>query len=483
MKQQVEQLFSKTKRNIKLNEQEKFASPIFSFKNLLRAYYRCRETKRRSISAAKFEIIFEKELLKMKYELINRTYHSGPYICFAISEPKIREVWAAEFRDRILHHLLVGFLEPIWEKKFIFHSYACRPVKGAHRAIKHLKKKLKKFGSNSLTRQAYLPNFYLQIDVRSFFMSIDKNILYRLIKKQLVQKNGVRKIMDRNETSMPKDMPKAIQLSARKQILSDVIYLTKLIIFENPTSHYSIRGDRKLLKSIPREKSLFFIPENKGLPIGNYTSQFFANVYLNEVDQFIKHQLGCHYYYRYMDDFLLLHQDKKQLLKWQKSISKFLERKLKIYLHPKKQILQSVSHGMNFLGYIVKPDYILSRKRIVSSLRKKLHYFNKLIDKNASPMPDRLTSCFQTKLFLPSKNSGLLSPAQIKHAQAVINSYYGHFKHANCFKLRKSLYYKYFKELKNYFTPVDKNFSHFIITDSIKNYLDSSLPGHRPRRK
>jgi hypothetical protein len=309
-------------------------------------------------------------------------------------------------------------------------------------------------------------------------MSIDKNILYRLIKKQLTRQNIINKIIDRSEWNRSTTPFKSDQLFIKKQTLSDILYLVKLIIFENPTKNYITRGDQKLLKSIPQEKSLLHNPQNKGLPIGNYTSQFFANVYLNEVDQFVKHQLKCHYYFRYMDDFLLLHPNKKLLLKWQKLIAQFLERKLKLHLHPKKQILQSISHGINFLGYIIKPDYILSRKRIVSNLRKKLHYFNKLIDENASPIPEEVKLQFQTKLFLPEKNH-LLIFTTAKQAQATINSYYGHFKHANCFKLRKSLYYKYFKELKNYLKPANKNFSHFIITDSIKNYLTSDPPNRK----
>jgi len=138
-----------------------------------------------------------------------------------------------------------------------------------------------------------------------------------------------------------------------------------------------------------------------------------------------------------MDDMLILHPDKNRLLKWQKQISTFLQDYLELKLHPKKQVIQAVSHGIDFLGYITKPTYILSRRRVVSSLKQKLHSFNQeYIDLNLA-----------------------------KKAQAVINSYYGHFKHANSYHLRKTLYYNHFKELKKCLIPADENFSYFIIPE------------------
>lgn len=393
----------------------------FTFPSLLKAYYQCRQSKRKSRSAAEFELRFERNLLQMEQDLKNQTYQCGRYICFAISDPKIREVWAADFRDRVVHHLLVSYLELIWEKMFVFHSYACRKEKGVHKSIRYLKKII-------------APNlFFLQADIQSFFVSIDKCILFSLIKKHV--KNP------------------------------EILWLTKKIIYHDPTTNYIQRGNLKLLQSVPPHKSLFD-KVNCGLPIGNFTSQFFANVYLNELDQFIKHSLKCRHYFRYMDDLLLLHSSKEQLLKWHDDIKMFLEITLKLKLHPKKQFLQPATNGINFCGYIIKPDHTLSRRRIVSSLKKKLHYFNKAMDSGVNPWPENNLS-YQPSLPLLFPDE-LPELELIKKAQSVINSYYGHFRHAHCKKLRIALYSRYFKNLKKYLDPADKNFSHFVINSSIK---------------
>src|SRR3989338_7030655 len=313
-------------KNVKKRETD----DLFAFKNLYKAYLSCRENKRTTDHAAKFEMSFEAELLKLRDELKNHTYQPDRSVCFAITDPKLREVWAADFRDRVVHHLLVSYLEPIWEKMFVFHSYACRQTKGAHKAIRNLKKIIS-------------PDLYfLQVDIQSFFVSIDKGVLFSFIKKRVKH--------------------------------PEILWLAEKIIYHDPTTNYIPRGGLKLLQSVPPHKSLFG-KVNCGLPIGNLTSQFFANVYLNELDQFIKHSLKCRHYFRYMDDLLLLHSDKNQLLNWRDEIDYFLKTKLFLTLHPRKQVLQPISRGIDFLGYIVKPDYTLSRKRIVANLKKKLHYF------------------------------------------------------------------------------------------------------------
>ncbi|MDD4272026.1 MAG: reverse transcriptase/maturase family protein [Patescibacteria group bacterium] len=363
----------------------------------------------------------------MSSELKNKSYRLGKYTCFAITDPKLREVWAADFRDRVLHHLLVDRLEQIWEKKFIFHSYACRSGKGAHKAIKYL--------LNAVPTHNPDPLFYLQVDIESFFMSIDKYVLFSIVQKHINN--------------------------------PDILWLTKLIIFQNPTDNYLVKGDRKILASIPKHKSLFHVSPDNGLPIGNYTSQFFANVYLNEIDRFIKHDLKCRNYFRYMDDLLLLDASKEKLLDWRRQINNFLKEKLLLNLHPEKQFLQPVSHGIDFLGYIVRPDYVLSRRRIVANFKKKLYYFNKLLNGNARPWPEKQN--FQ--LALPLIFSDQMPTLEfIQKVQATVNSYYGHFKHADCSSLRKNLHQGYFKELKNFLEPADKTFSFFIINPAIKKF-------------
>ncbi len=392
------------------------ATTFFSFKNLYKAYLGCRENKRTTDHAAKFEMNFESELLKLSGELKSHTYQPGPSICFAITDPKLREVWAADFRDRVVHHLLVTYLEPVWERMFVFHSYACRQDKGAHKAIKYLKKII-------------APDlFFLQADIQSFFVSIDKGVLFSLIKKRV--KNP------------------------------EILWLAEKIISHDPTMNYIPRGDLKLLQSVPPHKSLFG-KVNCGLPIGNLTSQFFANIYLNELDQFIKHSLKCRYYFRYMDDLLLLNSSKEQLLIWRDGIETFVETNLKLKLHPKKQILQPATNGINFCGYIIKPDYTLIRRRTVKKLKSKLWHFNQKVLKALDP-DDTSRACdiIFNNPFIVFDNKRFTD--DFLHIFSSINSVYGFFKHANCYNLRKTLYEKHFGILKIYLEPINRNYDYFI---------------------
>ena len=386
-------------------------SDIFSFKNLLTAYYKCRKKKRRTINATKFEINFESELLKLERELKNHTYHPGRSICFIITDPKPREVFAADFRDRVIHHLLVGYLEPIWEKIFVHHSYSCRQNKGAHTAIKDFRR-----FSIEISQNFSKPAYYLHIDISAFFMSLKKEILFDIIKRH---------------TKNP-----------------DILWLTEQIIFQDPTQNFYYKGNPKLQKLIPPHKSLFHLPKNQGLPIGNLTSQFFANIYLNEIDQFAKHQLKIKYYLRYVDDLLLLSQNTKQLIEWKNKIDDFLWNKLEIKLHPKKQVLQSIYKGANFIGFIVKPRHTFIRNRTVKKLKCKLYYFNKKILNLGMEHPIRLWTPELCNDF--------------KEIFATINSYYGQFKHANTFKIKKHLYEKHFGILKIYLFPANKNYDYFV---------------------
>ena len=155
----------------------------------------------------------------------------------------------------------------------------------------------------------------------------------------------------------------------------EIIWLTERILFWDCTHSYISKGHQQLLFDIPPNKSLFGKNNRCGLPIGNLTSQFFANIYLNELDQFIKHQLKAKYYIRYTDDFILLSQDREELLRWKEDIKCFLIKELSLQLHPKRQKLQPVSNGIDFLGYIIRHNYILVRRRVINNLKAKLKEF------------------------------------------------------------------------------------------------------------
>lgn len=349
--------------------------------------------------------------------LRSKTYVPAPSSCFVVTHPKLREIFAADFQDRIAHHLLIGAIEPYFERHFIFDSYACRKGKGTHGAVRRLQLYLRQITRNQ-TKRAY----FLQLDILSFFTSIDKKILMVLLQKHLRQ--------------------------------PDLSWLAHLIIFNDPTLNCRVKGDTQLLAQIPPHKSLFHTAKSKGLPIGNLTSQFFANVYLNQLDQFIKRKLKVKYYLRYVDDLVLLSNDPDQLSSWRQDIDQFLRQQLSLQLHPAKDHFDSVYSGMDWLGYVVRPEYILCRRRVVSNLKSKLAAFNQglLIQSNnqhphATPLGHAPT------------------PKQLQAMLATINSYFGHFKRANTYRLRKNLYDRHFGILKKYLRPAG-NYDYFIIRSS-----------------
>lgn len=399
-----------------LNVADTFSFPM-TISNLLRAYYSCRKNKRRQLVAIQYETVAETQLTHLLHQLKSRSYQLAPSSCFVVTYPKLREIFAADFKDRVTHHLLINAIEPNFESRFIFDSYACRKDKGTHQAVKRLQSFLRKITQNQ-TRDAC----YLQLDIQSFFTSIDKKILYSILVKHLT----------------------------KYRHSSDLLWLAQLIIFNDPTHNCKIKGNAKLLAQIPTHKSLFHTPWIKGLPIGNLTSQFFANVYLNELDQFVKRELKVKYYLRYVDDLVLLSRHPQQLTWWRHAINQFLHDHLSLQLHPAKDRTDSVYSGIDWLGYIVKPDYVLCRRRVVANLKSKLHAFNQgylLQSSNQHPMAT------------PIINSPTAD--QLKTILSVINSYYGHFKLANTYHLRKNLYEKNFGILMKYLKPVG-NYDYFV---------------------
>ncbi len=298
---------------------------LLSFASIYKAYLDCRRRKRGTVNALRFEFNLLDGLTDLALKLQRGTYAPSRSVCFVVRSPKLREIFAADFRDRIVHHLVVRELEKTWEPRFIFDSYACRREKGIHEAVKRLQGFMMK-----ATASCKKPAYFLQLDIRSFFMSIDKSILFSIFAD-----NGASEV---------------------------VLDLLERIIFHDCTQNYYFRGDKKMLQMIPPHKSLFKADANKGLPIGNLTSQFFANVYLNELDQFVKHVLKCRYYIRYVDDFILISSSPAELANWRERIAAFLKDRLSLELKPGDRI-RRVSEGADFLGYIVRPNYMLVRRR------------------------------------------------------------------------------------------------------------------------
>lgn len=295
---------------------------IWDFENLYLAYRKARRGKRGKSPAADFELVQEDELLALQDELRTRTYVPGPYHSFYIHEPKKRLISAAPFRDRVIHHALCRVIEPIWEQRFIHDSYANRVGKGTHRALDRCQQFARKY------------SYVLQCDVRKFFPSIDHAIL-------------------RNELS-------------RLIADNDTLWLIDQII----KSGVGVLSERYEMVYFP-DDDLFAVNRPRGLPIGNLTSQFWANVYLNSFDHFVKRELKCSAYVRYVDDFLLFANKKSVLWEWKQAIIQRMA-KLRLTLHEHRAQVFPTKTGIPFLGFRVYPTHRRLKRRKVINFRRKL---------------------------------------------------------------------------------------------------------------
>ena len=293
---------------------------MISFEALLCAAEQARRGKRCRPAVAAFEFNLERELCRLHDELTAKIYRPGAYRSFFIHEPKKRQISAAPYRDRVVHHALVSMLEPIFERTFIADSYACRKGKGTHAAV---------YRCQHFSRQF---RYVLKADIRKFFPSVDHQILKSLL---------ARKIKD-----------------------PDVLWLVGQIIDgSNP--------QEVIQHCFPDDNLFTSLERRRGIPIGNQTSQFFANVYLDPLDHFIKDRLGIKGYVRYVDDFLVFSDDKKYLAEVREQIRCFLV-SLRLRLHPKKNVISPVKNGIRFLGFRVFPTHRLLPKDNVRRFRRRI---------------------------------------------------------------------------------------------------------------
>ncbi|NMX37316.1 RNA-directed DNA polymerase [Pseudomonas veronii] len=305
----------------------------FQFEDLVQAYYDCRRNKRNSASARLFEKDMEINLLELHDDLIAGTYRPGRSICFVVTRPKAREVWAAAFRDRVVHHLLYNHVAPRFYASFIADSCACIPGRGTLYAAKRLESKIRSASENWSK-----PIFYLKCDLANFFVAIDKAVLRKQLEARITE-------------------PWWLALATQ-------------ILMHDPREYYETRSPAHLFNRVPQHKRLVAQPARLGLPIGNLSSQFFANVYLDALDQFAKHTLRAKHYIRYVDDFVFLHESPQQLNQWLAEVEAFLPR-LGAKLNPTKTILQPVARGVDFVGHVIKPWRRSTRKRSLAQALKR----------------------------------------------------------------------------------------------------------------
>jgi len=320
---------------------------FYSFERLWRAYRDCRRHKRKTTNALDFEFDAEAKLLELRRELIEHSYSPGPSICFVTDGPKPREVFAADFRDRIVHHLLVAELEAVFEPRFIHDSYACRRGKGVLAASDRLMQFLRRITANGRR-----PAWAIKLDVASFFPSIDKRTLFEIL---------CGNVRD-----------------------PELHWLIKVILFHDPTENYTFKSGPGHVPppSSPRypiaaRKSLFGNRNERGLPIGNLTSQFWANVYLNELDQFVKRELRCRMYVRYVDDLILLDSDRDRLTQWRDQIGRFLGERLKLGLRVDSVDPRPANRGIDFVGWKTFWGHRLPRRRTLAQCSARLRRFEK----------------------------------------------------------------------------------------------------------
>jgi len=317
---------------------------LISLPNLKHAFLRSRRGKRNRQTVQRFEYYLEYELVRLHRELKNFEYAPGPFRTFLLHDGKPRMISAAPFRDRIVHHAFCQIVEPIFEKSFYFHSYASRCGKGTHAAVRYCQKQMRRF------------RYVLKCDIRLYFPSIDHEILKQTLKNKLSD--------------------------------SSVLCLADLII-DHSNPQYPV------FSYFPGDD--LFTPQErrKGLPIGNQTSQFFANVYLDPFDHFVKHQLRANGYTRYADDFVLFSDSKEQLSDFRNQIDEQLKR-LRLRLHPNKRVISRTEDGIRFLGYRVFPDRILLTSQAKHRFRRHLNRYQS--EKNAaiiswSDLNQRINSC------------------------------------------------------------------------------------------
>lgn len=294
---------------------------ICSFENLLLAFRKAGKGKRGRAEVAGFEHNLETELIGLQQDLVLEKYQPGNYHSFFIHDPKKRLISAAPFRDRVVHHALCNFIEPIFERVFITDSFANRKLKGTHRALDRAQQFSRNF------------RYVLPCDIKQFFPSIDHRLLWQILAKKIQ--------------------------CPRTQVLMTKILHSGEGVLDNVYDMHYFPGDDLLATFRPR-----------GLPIGNLTSQFWANVYLNPIDQFIKRELRCKGYVRYVDDMLLFSSNKEELWRWKQALENRLAQ-FRLIIHP-GACLRPVTEGFPFLGFSISPERRKLKRRKGVQFQKKL---------------------------------------------------------------------------------------------------------------
>ena len=361
------------------------------FQDLYRAYKDARRNKRGKGYQLTFELELEDNLARLRDELLSGSYHPLTSTCFVIHDPKMREIFAADFRDRIVHHLFYNYTYKLFERTFIYDSYSCIAGRGTHLGISRLEHHIR-----SVSAGYSQPCYVLKVDIRGYFMSINRNRLLDICSKTLDR-------MKRRESDIEG------LTWGEKLDYPFMHYLLRKIICFNPIENCRMLGRKDDWNNLPTEKSLFSAPTDCGLPIGNLSSQLFSNIYLNELDQYVKRELGCRHYGRYVDDAYIVDGNMDRLKSIVPLISDFLDSRLGLKINERKTRIYDARFGVEFLGAYVRPF----RTYISNSSLKRI-----------------------------SKKMTIVPRNDVKSLQSSVNSCLGVMSHYDSYCIRKVLIYK-----------------------------------------
>ncbi len=309
-------------------------------RELKKAYVDARRDKTKKAEVEKFDKIAKSELVALAQEIHTRTYTPRPSTAFIVNKPIQREIFAAAFRDRVVHHFLFNQVSSWWDARFIDDSYSCRLGKGTLYGIRRLDHHIR-----SVSRSYTQPAYVLKLDMQGYFMSLERKKLYQ-------------RVMWGLNRQFP-DKGYAYQLCK---------FLWKIVIFNDPLNEVVFNCPYSAWKGLPPSKSLFHQPKGRGIAIGNLTSQLLSNIYLDQLDRFVTLDLGFKHYGRYVDDFYIVSSDKNELVEVTRTIERYVEDRLSLKLHPHKRHLQECNRGVAFLGAVVYPFRIHPGKRLKRNL-------------------------------------------------------------------------------------------------------------------
>lgn len=299
-----------------------------TIEEVFEAYYKCRLHKRSKKSSVEYEMNYELSNYQLWMDLNNMTYRPTTSIAFCVTRPKLREVFAASFRDRVVHHLFVSKIIGVVESRLTPQAYACREGKGTFYGVKDV----------LASMEAHQQGWYAKCDIKSFFMSINKSILMEIVRDVVKE--------------------------ACTEDTDWWLWLAETIIMHQPASDCELHGNLKLWDNLPDSKSLF---KTDGMPIGDLPSQICANLYLAEFDILMQGMVGG--YGRYCDDFCLIDDNKDKVLKALEVARKWLWDSRKLTLHPNKTSIQKVSRGMTFTGFRIHRHLGTGKRLVRNAMR------------------------------------------------------------------------------------------------------------------